>query len=165
MRHTQPRELRFYRTSNGRVPFTEWYDTIRDRSVRNRIQRRLDRLEDGNFGDSKSVGEGMFELPFHFGAGYRIYFAEVENTIVLLLCAGDKSSQARDMERAKEYWVSCSSEFSIRTYKNLRYRDTQYQWTAQESQVSKGFLRLGFVSVSHHAQIQGRTPRRSDNTG
>ena len=104
MRQTQPRELKFYRMPNGRMPFTEWYDTIRDQSVRNRIQKRLDRLEDGNFGDSKSVGEGVFELRFQFGAGYRIYFAEVENTIVLLLCAGDKSSQIRDIERAKEYW-------------------------------------------------------------
>jgi len=86
------------------MPFTEWYDTIRDQSVRNRIQKRLDRLEGGNFGDSKSVGEGVFELRFQFGAGYRIYFAEVGNTIVLLLCAGDKSSQPRDIERAKEYW-------------------------------------------------------------
>jgi len=104
MHHTQPRELKFYRTPNGRMPFTEWYDTIRDQSVRNRIQKRLDRLEGGNFGDSKSVGEGVFELRFQFGAGYRIYFAEVGNTIVLLLCAGDKSSQPRDIERAKEYW-------------------------------------------------------------
>ncbi|RKU21845.1 addiction module killer protein [Candidatus Poribacteria bacterium] len=104
MRYTQPRELKFYRTPNGRMPFIEWYNTIQDRSVRSRIQKRLDRLEDGNFGDSKSVGEGVFELRSHFGAGYRIYFAEVENTIVLLLCAGDKSSQARDIQRAKEYW-------------------------------------------------------------
>ena len=105
MRQIQPRELKFYRTLNGRVPFTEWYDTIQDRRMRNRIQKRLDRLEDGNFGDAKSVGEGVFELRFHFGAGYRIYFAEVGNTIVLLLCAGDKSSQARDIERAKNYWL------------------------------------------------------------
>ena len=105
MRHTQPRELKFYRTPNGRMPFTEWYDTILDRTTRSRIQKRLDRLEAGNLGDSKSVGEGVFELRFHFGPGYRIYFAEVENTIVLLLCAGDKSSQTRDIARAKDYWL------------------------------------------------------------
>ena len=57
--------------------------------MRNRIQRRLDRLEDGNFGDSKSVGEGVFELRFHFGAGYRIYFAEVKNTIVQLTTSNE----------------------------------------------------------------------------
>ena len=62
-------------------------------------------LETGNFGDYRSVGEGVFELRFHFGAGYRIYFGEVDNTIVLLLCGGDKSSQARDIDRAKAYWM------------------------------------------------------------
>lgn len=104
MRHTHPR-LQFYRMLNGREPFTEWYATIQTRDDRNRIQKRLDRLEDGNFGDCRSVGTGVFELRFHFGAGYRIYFGEVENTIVLLLCGGDKSSQTRDIERAKDYWL------------------------------------------------------------
>ena len=105
MRHTHPRQLQFYCLPNGREPFTEWYATIQDRNARNRIQKRLDRLEDGNFGDCRSVGAGVFELRFHFGAGYRIYFGEVENTIVLLLSGGDKSSQARDIERAKDYWL------------------------------------------------------------
>ena len=111
MRHTHPRQLQFYRIPNGREPFTEWYATIQDRNARNRIQKRLDRLEDGNFGDCRSVGDGVFELRFHFGAGYRVYFGEVDNTIILLLCGGDKSSQARDIERAKDYW--------------LQYRETQ----------------------------------------
>ena len=83
---------------------TRWWGGV-NRDDRNRIQKRLDRLEDGNFGDCRSVGSGVFELRFHFGAGYRIYFGEVENTIVLLLCGGDKSSQARDIERAKDYWL------------------------------------------------------------
>lgn len=104
MRHTHPRNIQFYRTPSGREPFVEWYYTIQDRSTRNRIQKRLDRLEDGNFGDCKSVGEGVFELRFRFGAGYRIYFGEVDNTIVLFLCGGDKSSQARDIKHAKDYW-------------------------------------------------------------
>ena len=105
MRHTEPRELRLYRTPTGRVPFSEWYATIQDRNTRHRIQKRLDRLEEGNFGDCRSLGDGVFELRFHFGPGYRICFAEVDNTIVLLLCAGDKSSQARDIQQAKDYWL------------------------------------------------------------
>ena len=103
MRYTQSRELQFYRMPNGREPFTEWYTTIQDRSTRNKIQKRIDRLEDGNFGDYRSVGAGVFEIRFHFGPGYRIYFGEVDDAIVLL-CGGDKSSQARDIERAKDYW-------------------------------------------------------------
>lgn len=105
MRYTGPRELKLYRTPTGGVPFSEWYDTIQDRNTRHRIQKRLDRLGDGNFGDCRSVGAGVFELRLHFGPGYRIYYGEVDNTIVLLLCAGDKSSQARDIQRAKDYWL------------------------------------------------------------
>ena len=113
MHYTQPQELQFYRMPNGREPFTEWYATIQDRSVRHRIQKRIDRLADGNFGDCKSVGAGVFELRLQFGAGYRIYFGEVNNAVVLLLCGGDKTSQARDIERAKVYW--------------LQYKET-HQW-------------------------------------
>ena len=104
MRHIRPRRLQVYRTPNGRRPFAEWLESIQDRRTQSRIQTRIDRLEAGNFGDCHAVGEGVFELRLHFGAGYRIYFGEVGNTIVLLLCAGDKSSQARDIERAKNYW-------------------------------------------------------------
>ena len=104
MRDAQPRGVQFYRGSNGREPFTEWFNTIRDQQTRTRIQRRLVRLEDGNFGDCPAVGEGVFELRLHFGPGYRLYFGHTDNTSVLVLCGGDKSTQARDIERAKTYW-------------------------------------------------------------
>ena len=104
MLDTQPRDLEFYTTQNGRTPFTEWFETLRDTRIRGRIEARLMSLESGNFGDYKSVGEGVFELRLHIGKGYRIYFALVDNMIVLLLCGGDKSSQQRDIERAKTYW-------------------------------------------------------------
>ena len=104
MRDVHPREIQVYRMPDGRQPFTEWLESIRDTNTQDRMQARLDRLEEGNFGDYKSVGEGVFELRFHFGSGYRIYFAQVGNTVVLLLCGGDKSSQTRDIERAKTYW-------------------------------------------------------------
>ena len=92
MRSTHPRELQFYKTSNGREPFTEWFKTIRDKRAQSSIRSRFIYLEQGNFGDYRSVGGGVFELRIHVGAGYRVYFAEVDNTIVLLLCGGDKSS-------------------------------------------------------------------------
>ena len=104
MRNAQPRELQFYRTPNGRQSFTEWFESIRDMKTQTRIRRQLTRLEVGNFGDCQSVGGGVFELRIHFGPGYRIYFGEISNTVLLLLCGGDKSSQPRDIERAKAYW-------------------------------------------------------------
>ncbi len=105
MLETRPREIEFYRTQNGREPFTEWFESIRDKTIINRIERRINRLENGNFGDCKPVGEGVFELRLHFGPGYRIYFGEVTNRVIVLLCGGDKSSQQRDIERAKTYWM------------------------------------------------------------
>lgn len=105
MRNAYPREVEIYRSRNGQEPFTEWLNAIRDQKTQRRIRTRLAALKLGNFGDYKSVGEGVFELRFHFGVDYRIYFREVDNTVVLLLCGGDKSSQARDIERAKAYWL------------------------------------------------------------
>ena len=104
MRVVQPRELEIYRDLNGREPYTEWFESIRDLKTRTRIQDRLDRIESGNLGDHRSVGDDVFELRFQFGPGYRIYFGQVGNTIVLLLCGGDKSSQTGDIQRAKAYW-------------------------------------------------------------
>lgn len=104
MRITQPRRLQVYRTPDGTSLFDEWLESIQDKRTQSRIQTRLDRLESGNFGDCRAVGRGVFELRLHFGAGYRIYFGEVDNTVVLLLCGGDKSSQVRDIEQAKMYW-------------------------------------------------------------
>ncbi len=101
---THQKEIQYYRTSSGRQPFTEWFESIRDKNTQQKIDKRLARLEHGNFGDCQSVGEGVFELRLHFGSGYRIYFGQIENTLVLLLCGGDKASQARDIERAKIYW-------------------------------------------------------------
>ncbi len=105
MLHTHPREIEFYTTQNGKTPFTDWFESLRNRTTINRIERRINRLENGNFGDCNPVGQGVFELRIHFGPGYRIYFGEFEHTILVLLCGGDKSSQQRDIERAKTYWL------------------------------------------------------------
>ena len=104
MRFVQPRELEIYRDPNGQAPYIEWFESIQDLKTRTRIQDRIDRIESGNLGDYKPIGDGVFELRFRSGPGYRIYFGQVGNTIVLLLCGGDKSSQSRDIERAKSYW-------------------------------------------------------------
>ncbi len=92
-RNRQPIEIQYYRSQNGRQPFTEWFESIRDKNTQQRIDKRLARLEDGNLGDCQSVGGGVFELRLHFGPGYRVYFGQIKNTLVLLLCGGDKKSQ------------------------------------------------------------------------
>lgn len=100
----QPREIERYVRPDGRVPFAEWLDSLRDRTARVRIKSRLDRVELGNLGDYRSVGEGVFELRINYGPGYRIYFGQIKLTIVLLLCGGDKSTQEQDIRKAQEYW-------------------------------------------------------------
>ena len=80
--------------------FIDWLNGLRDVEGRARIAKRLDRLGQGNFGDAKSGGGGVSELRFAFGPGYRVYYTVRGQVVVILLCGGDKSSQARDIERA-----------------------------------------------------------------
>jgi len=100
----QPRELQNYLTAEGRSPFEEWLDSLRDIKARAKIRNRLQRVESGNLGDYRSVGEGVCELKVDYSPGYRVYFGQLGLTIVLLLCGGDKSTQEHDILRAKEYW-------------------------------------------------------------
>jgi putative addiction module killer protein len=81
--------------------FKIWLESLRDRQGRSRILSRLFRLADGNPGNSRSVGHGIVELKIDFGPGYRVYYIQRGEVIVLLLCGGDKSSQAKDIERAR----------------------------------------------------------------
>lgn len=96
-------DVLLYRDKQGREPFSEWLETL-DVTMALRIQKRLRRLEQDNPGDAKALGGGIYELRFFFGAGYRIYFGMEGKTLVILLCGGDKSSQAGDIRKAKEYW-------------------------------------------------------------
>jgi len=96
--------LRNYVTLSGKVPFKEWMNNLKDPVIRHRIRRRLDKVEIGHYGDYKILGDGVCELKFHFGSGYRVYFAEQDDVIVILLCGGDKGSQSKDIDTAKAYW-------------------------------------------------------------
>jgi putative addiction module killer protein len=96
--------LQYYATKNREVPFLEWLKNLKDSTTQVRIRRRLDRIEKGNFGDCAPVGEGISELRLFFGSGYRVYFAERNDEIIILLCGGDKSSQKKDIKLAKSYW-------------------------------------------------------------
>jgi putative addiction module killer protein len=80
--------------------FDSWYAALRDKQAARRIQVRIDRAEDGNFGDCKPVGEGVSEMRIHFGPGYRIYFVLRGAEVVILLAGGDKSNQQKDIKTA-----------------------------------------------------------------
>ena len=93
-----------YANADGNEPFTQWLHSLKDRRGRQRIESRLLRLEQGNYGDCKGVGQGVFELRMFFGPGYRVYFGEDGDKIVVLLSGGDKSSQSKDIKQAQTYW-------------------------------------------------------------
>ena len=115
MNDTRKLEVEAYRTSSEREPFTEWLDSIRDKTTQSRIKKRMDRVEDGNIGDYRRIGTNLYELRLDFGPGYRIYFSVYfsgsDSRTLLILCAGDKSSQTRDIERAKEYSLDAKQRY------------------------------------------------------
>ncbi len=90
--------------------FDDWLDNLRNRTAVLRIAARIDRIEQGNFGDTKSITNEISELRFFFGSGYRIYYTVKEKTIVLLLNGGDKSSQKKDIKKAKDILDQISGE-------------------------------------------------------
>lgn len=94
------KQVIYYTTIDGKCPYQDWYKKL-DKSVRQLVDRRIDRLEEGNYGDCKRISNDLFELRFKIGSGYRIYFTEVQDVIILILCAGDKSSQSKDIAKQK----------------------------------------------------------------
>ena len=82
--------------------YKRWFSKLRDTRARARIDIRIRRAALGNFGDSKSVGSGVNELRIDYGPGYRIYFTFIGKEIVVLLAGGDKSTQHKDIRKAKE---------------------------------------------------------------
>ena len=103
-RAVKPHKVVIYADQNGIEPFSEWLYNLKDGLYRQRILSRIRRLEQGNFGDCEQIGEGLSELRLFFGPGYRVYFGREADSIVLLLCGGDKSSQKKDIKRAKTIW-------------------------------------------------------------
>lgn len=101
--------IEIYQTDTGKRPFSQWLKEIKDHLVKAKVRMRLARLEMGNFGEYKSVGEGVFELKIDLGPGYRLYYGKVGKKTVLLLCAGDKSTQQSDIEKAKAYFTDYQS--------------------------------------------------------
>ncbi|HEX7887013.1 MAG TPA: type II toxin-antitoxin system RelE/ParE family toxin [Phenylobacterium sp.] len=81
--------------------FRKWWTRLKDNRALGVIFARLDRLAYGHAGDAESVGEGISELRIHYGPGYRVYFQRRGDALVILLCGGDKSTQAKDIKTAK----------------------------------------------------------------
>jgi len=108
-----PREVVVFADEDGKEPFTDWINRLRDVMGRKRILARVARLEQGNFGDCEPVGEGVSELRMFFGPGYRVYLGEEGSFVVVLLCGGDKGTQDRDIEAAKRYWKEYKADAQI----------------------------------------------------
>lgn len=93
-----------YQTDAGVEPYTDYVGSLRDRQAASKIRVRVNRAELGNLGDHRSVGHGVIELRIDFGPGYRVYAALHGEELIVLLCAGDKSTQQKDIHKAQTYW-------------------------------------------------------------
>ena len=82
--------------------YLKWFKKLRDKTAKYAITLRIERLKNGNFGDSKNVGEKVFELRIDIGKGYRVYFTNKDKEIIILLVGGNKSTQETDIQKAKE---------------------------------------------------------------
>ena len=97
------KEIKFYKLPNGKEPVKDWLLGL-DKSLRVKVIRRIERIYDDNFGDFKQIESNLYELRFTLGKGYRIYYTIQNDVLVLLLNAGDKSRQSKDIELAKTYF-------------------------------------------------------------
>lgn len=97
-------DVRHYLTRDGEDLIAEWLRGLRDMQAKAAIIRRLNRLEQGNFGDFKPLRDGVYELRIDIGPGYRVYYARSGKTVMLLLCGGSKRTQEADIDKACNCW-------------------------------------------------------------
>lgn len=95
-------KIKFYITLNGENLFDEWLESL-DFQDSQKVLVRLSRLNLGNLSNCKSIGQGLHELKMDIGPGYRVYFSNIKMHILIILCAGSKRTQAKDISKAKEY--------------------------------------------------------------
>ena len=96
-------EVRYYIAAGGQEPFADWFTDL-EIVARAKVTRAVARLEQGNFSNVKSVGQGVLEFRIDFGPGYRVYFGRDGETLVILLTGGTKKRQQRDIDRVRAYW-------------------------------------------------------------
>lgn len=104
------RRIVYLELDSGKCPFEEWMASLRDKTFTGAVDARLTRIRDGNFGDHKSVGDGVFELRIPKGPGLRVYYGLEGDCLVILLGGGNKSTQQRDIKAAKELWRKYKNE-------------------------------------------------------
>lgn len=97
-------EIVHYLTPEGKDLYQEWLDSLRDRIAKARITTRVNRVSAGSFGDCKPVGDGVWELRIDQGPGYRVYYAQADIQVVLLLLGGNKRKQQADINKAIDCW-------------------------------------------------------------
>ncbi|MHB8165158.1 MAG: type II toxin-antitoxin system RelE/ParE family toxin [Sulfuricella sp.] len=97
-------EIAHYLTPEGRDIYQEWLDSLADRHAKARVMTRVERLRQGNFGECRPLANGVWEIKIDWGPGYRIYYAQAGQRLVLLLIGGDKRKQAMDIKTAVTYW-------------------------------------------------------------
>ncbi len=97
-------QIEIYQSAKGQRPFSRWLNRLKDRQAQFKIDKRLAQVRAGNLGDCKGLGGALLELRIHFGPGYRVYCAREGQKLIILLCAGDKSTQKKDIEKARIYW-------------------------------------------------------------
>ena len=97
-------EVKIYQDEKGKEPFSNWFNSLRGDQTRARIDNKLGRVRLNNFGDSKALGDGLYELRLHFGPGYRLYYGKTKKSLIVLLTGSDKARQAKAIKKAKQYW-------------------------------------------------------------
>ena len=97
-------EIEHYLTDLGIDVFQEWFLLLSDKIAKANIRRRLERIKDGNLGQVRYLHDGVWEIKVDVGAGYRVYYAQAGQALILLLCGGNKRSQKADITRAVAYW-------------------------------------------------------------
>jgi putative addiction module killer protein len=97
-------QIRIFETKTGKSPFLVWLSSL-DKSMRMRVQARIQRFAMGNLGQNRHLGEGLFEAKLDHGPGYRVYFGMHAGQLIVLLCGGDKSGQSVDILKAQTYWA------------------------------------------------------------
>lgn len=98
-------QTHYYIDRRGNSPYLQWLAKLKDRRAKAQIILQVDRIQQGLFGDSQPIGDGLSELRIHLGQGYRVYYVKEGKSDYLIFLGGDKSSQKKDIRLAKVYWL------------------------------------------------------------